>query len=157
MRSRPRQSQTKLLAAAAVLAVVLFVLLLALVISATSLSTGGAVDSASYAEELDLALTGADAAIGERLIAETDCATCHLIGEGRTAPLFDGLASVAGGRRSSLNAEQYLYEAIVFPGAHLVDGYANAMPNNYGERFSFVDIGHMIAYLLTLTGAEVEA
>lgn len=128
--------------------------MLAIALSATSSLQGGAVDSASYADELQLALTGADAAKGERLISETDCASCHILGEGRTAPLFDGLASVAGERRSPLSAEQYLYEAIVFPGAHLVDGYADAMPNDYGERFALADIGHMIAYLLTLVDEE---
>ncbi|MCY3864130.1 MAG: cytochrome c [Chloroflexi bacterium] len=157
MRTSPRQSQIKLIVAATVLAVAGFALLLALLIGATSSSNGGEIDSASYSDELDAALTGADAAFGERLIAETDCATCHLTGEGRTAPLFDRLASVAGQRRSPLSAEQYLYEAIVYPGAHLVDGYANAMPNDYGQRFSIADIGHMIAYLLTLTGEGVEA
>lgn len=157
MRTRPPQSQMKLIVAATVIAVALFVGLLAMVISATTSSKGGAVNSAAYADELREALAGADAAIGQRLIAETDCATCHLIGDGRTAPLFDGLASVAGERRPPLSAEQYLYEAIVYPGVHLVDGYANAMPNDYGQRFSLAEIGHMIAHLLTLTGAEVEA
>lgn len=157
MRTSPRQSQIRLIVAATVLAVAGFALLLALLVSATLSSSGGAIDGASYADELRAALAGADAAIGERLIAETDCATCHLTGEGRTAPLFDGLASVAGERRSPLSAEQYLYEAIVFPGAHLLDGYANAMPNDYGQRFSRADIGHMIAYLLTLTGEGVDA
>ena len=157
MRRRPRHSQMKLILAAAVVAGALFVALLAVLISATSSPDGGAVNSAAYADELQTALTGADAAIGERLVAETDCASCHLTGGGRTAPLFDGLASVARQRRPPLSAEQYIYEAIVLPGAHLVDGYANAMPNDYDQRFSLADIGHMIAYLLTLAGAEVEA
>lgn len=141
-----------MIVAVAVLAAALFVLILAVVINAAS-SSGGEVGSASYGDELEAALAEADAATGRRLIAETDCASCHIIGEGRAAPLFDGLASVAGQRRPPLNAEQYLYEAIVYPAAHLADGYTNAMPNNYGERFSLADIGHMIAYLLTLTDA----
>ena len=99
-------------------------------------------------------MAGADAAIGERLVSETDCATCHMTGDGTTAPLFDGLGSVAGERRPPLSAQQYLYEAILLPAAHLVDGYANAMPNDYGERFSPADLGHMIAYLLTLTAGN---
>lgn len=148
----PRQSQKVLIAAIALFATAAFVLILALVISDTSSPASGAVDSGAYANALATVLAGANAAIGERLIAENDCATCHLTGGGQTAPLFDGLASVAGARRPPLSAEQYLYEAIVLPAAHLVDGYANAMPNNYGERFSRADIGHMIAHLLSLTG-----
>ena len=150
----PRQTQTKLIAVVAALAAAGFGLMLALAINASSSNGSGPVDSASYAEDLATALTGADAATGERLVAETDCAACHLTGAGRTAPLFTGLASVAGARRPPLNAEQYLYEAIVFPAAHLVEGYANAMPNNYREHLSLADLGHMIAYLLTLTNGE---
>lgn len=149
-RRNPRQTQKKLIAAVAILAVAGFLLLLAMVISATSSSESEAIDSRSYVDELATALNGADATIGERLITETDCATCHLTGEGRAAPLLDGLASVAGARRPPLSAEQYVYEAIVLPAAHLVEGYANAMPNDYGERFSLADLGHMMAYLLTL-------
>lgn len=146
----PRQKQKQLLVAVAIFAPVAFGLLLALLSSRHSPSAPAAIDSGSYADALALALTGADSAIGERLIAETDCAVCHLTGDGRTAPLFDGLASLARARRPPLNAEQYLYEAIVFPAAHLVDGYANAMPKDYAQRFSPADLGHMIAYLLTL-------
>lgn len=146
-----RQAQKKLIIAVAVLIGLGFGLMLALVISATSSSNSAPIDSGSYADALKTALTGADAALGERLIKETDCAVCHLAGDGRTAPRFAGLASAAGARRPPLTAEQYLYEAIVFPAAHLVDGYANAMPGNYGDRFSLADLGHMIAYLLTLT------
>ncbi|MDE2636722.1 MAG: c-type cytochrome [Chloroflexota bacterium] len=134
----------------AILALAGFALLLALVISATSSSGAPAADSDAYAARLESALVGADAKIGEALITETDCATCHLAGDGSAAPLFDGLGSLAGQRRPALSAEQYLYEAILYPAAHLLDGYANAMPNNYGERFSPSQIGHMIAYLLTL-------
>jgi len=146
-----RQAQKKLVIVVAVLTGLGFSLVLALAISASSSSDSAPIDSGSYADALNTALTGADAAIGERLIKETDCAACHLTGDGSTAPRFAGLASVAGARRPPLKAGQYLYEAIVFPAAHLVDGYANAMPNDYGERFSLADLGHMIAYLLTLT------
>ncbi len=134
----------------AILALAGFALLLALVISATSSSAGAAIDNDAYAAELEAALAGADAKSGEALINETDCATCHLTGDGSAAPRFNGLGALASQRRPPLSAEQYLYEAILYPAAHLLDGYANAMPNNYGERFSPSQIGHMIAYLLTL-------
>ncbi len=150
----PRQTRKKLIVAVAVLVAAGFAALLSLVISATSSSRAGPIDSASYVDELEAAMAGADAAIGERLVSETDCATCHMTGDGTTAPLFDGLGSVAGERRPPLSAQQYLYEAILLPAAHLVDGYANAMPNDYGERFSPADLGHMIAYLLTLTAGN---
>ena len=153
-KSRSRQSQKKSFLAIIVVAAAAFALLMAWVLSSTSSSRG---ESDGFADALARAMAGADAEIGERLVAETDCATCHLTGDGRTAPLFDGLASAAAGRRPSLSAEAYLYEAIVSPAAHLVEGYAQAMPNNYGERYSEAELGHMIAYLLTWTADDSEA
>ena len=94
-----------------------FALLLALITNSTSSVETGAGDSASYADELATAMSGADAEIGERLVTESDCATCHLTGDGSAAPRFDGLGDVAGARRDSLGAEEYLYEAIVSPAA----------------------------------------
>ena len=155
--SNSRQAQKKLIIVLTVLTVLGFSLVMALVISSSASHEPAPSGSDAYAEALKAAMTGADAAIGERLANETDCAACHLTGDGSAAPLFAGLASVAGARRPPLNAEQYLYEAIVFPAAHLVDGYADAMPNDYGERFALADLGHMIAYLLTLTDGEGEA
>ena len=127
-----------------------FALALALIISETSSPAAASISAASYADEAAAVLQGADPGLGEKLIRETDCAACHLTGDGRAAPLFAGIGSAAGARRPPLDAEQYLYEAIVSPGAHLVDGYANAMPNDYGRRLSAQEIGDMIAYLLTL-------
>jgi len=138
-----------LLIAAAVTAA--FVLLLALIINSTQSSETPSINVDSYADEVAAALDGADAGIGEKLVADTECATCHVTGEGRVAPLFDGIGSAAGDRRPPLSAEQYLYEAIVLPAAYLVEGYVNAMPGNYAERYSTADLGHMIAYLITLS------
>jgi cytochrome c len=132
------------------LALMGFAMLLLLLINATSSKGAAAINSDAYAAELAAALTGADAFAGEALISESDCATCHLTGDGSAAPRFDGLGSLAEERRPPLSAEQYLYEAIVIPAAHIVDGYANAMPSNYADRFPPSDIGHMIAYLLSL-------
>lgn len=154
--SDSRQSKRRLLQAIVGLVAVGSALLLALVIHATTTPAAKSIESDSYASAVEAALDGADAAKGEALVRETDCAACHLIGEGRAAPLFDGLASAAGERRPPLSAEEYLYEAIIAPAAHLVDGYANAMPNDYGARYSQADLGHMIAYLLTFNGSAAD-
>lgn len=147
-----RRARTKLVLIIAIAAVAAFALALALILGETLTPDSGDINADSYADELAAALSGADADIGEKLIKETDCATCHLTGDGSAAPQFAGIGSIAGARRPPLDAEQYLYEAIVLPAAHLVDGYANAMPSDYGQRLSAQEIGHMIAYLLTLTG-----
>lgn len=143
--------RTKLVLIMGGAAVAAFALALAWIISESSTPQTGSIRADSYADEAAAALNGADPDIGERLVTETDCAACHLAGDGRVAPLFAGIGSVAGARRPPLDARQYLYEAIVLPAAHLVDGYANAMPSDYGQRLATQEIGHMIAYLLTLT------
>ena len=101
-----------------------------------------------------VALDNASAALGEALVVEYACSVCHITGAGRVAPPFDGLADRAASRRPHLSARQYLFESIVQPGDYLVAGYANAMPGNFADRLSQADIGHIIAYLLTLSAAE---
>ena len=96
------------------------------------------------------ALEFASAQRGAKLIVEYACSACHVAGEGRVAPLFAGIAGRAAGRRTGLSASEYLRESIVSPGAHLVEGYANAMPGNFGERLSGAEVADIVAYLLTL-------
>lgn len=109
------------------------------------------VSRTAYATEVAEALDGASAIEAEELLLEHNCNVCHVLGDGRVAPLFAGIAERAAARRPHLSAQGYLYESIVFPGAYLVDGYANAMPGNFAERLSSSEIGHIIAYLLTRT------
>lgn len=131
-----------------------FAVVIAGVISSSNASETSDIEADAYATEVAAALVDADAGIGADLAEAQDCGLCHVQGEGRLAPLFAGLADFAPERRPPLSAEQYLYEAILFPGAHLVEGYTNAMPNNYAERLSRQEIGHIIAYLLTFTADE---
>lgn len=143
--SRARRRRFVLALASACLAA--FALLLALLLNPEA--AGEAATSAAYRAELALALEDPDWIIGEKLSAQYECNACHMEGDGSTAPLFAGLADAAATRREQLDAEQYLYEAIVYPGAHLVDGYTDAMPNNYSDRLSPTEIGDLIAYLNT--------
>ncbi|MCY4070305.1 MAG: c-type cytochrome [Chloroflexi bacterium] len=141
-------------AALAVVAVVLiaFILLIAYVLIENSSGASTATLSEdSYADEVAAAMEGADADIGAGLINEYECYTCHVLGDGSQSPLFDGIGKYAAERRPPLSAEQYLYEATIFPGVHIVEGYSDSMPNNYDERLSEQEVGHIIAYLLTLT------
>lgn len=104
----------------------------------------------SYREEVDIALEGADPSIAEALIEAHNCAVCHVLGNGTVAPLFAGIATHVGERRPPLSAEQYLYESIMYPGRFVVEGFANAMPNNYHNELTQTEIGSIIAYLMTL-------
>ena len=148
--AKTRAAQKRALAGIIIAAVLAFALLLASVLHNSAPDSAGT--AGAYADEVSAALDGAEAAIGEELVVTYDCAACHLTGDGSNSPLFSGIAALASGRRPPLSAEQYLYEAILYPGAHLLDGYTNAMPNNYDERLSREEVGHIIAYLLTFKG-----
>lgn len=140
-------------AAIALLALAAFVAVLVALLSNSRPGSGG-IKAESYAEEVAAALTNADSQIGGDLIYELECNLCHLRGDGSMSPLFYGLADLAAERRPPLSAEQYLYEAILYPAVHLVAGYSNSMPNNYQDRLSQQDVGHMIAYLLGFKDGE---
>ena len=128
-----------------------FAIVIALTIGNSS-SDGGsaAISSSSYATELELIMDGADADIGAGLINEHDCFACHVLGDGSLSPLFDGIGTLAADRRPPLSAEAYLYESIVDPSVFLLEGYSDSMPNTYTESLTHKEIGHIIAYLLTL-------
>ena len=146
-----RQAKPAIVISIALLAAVAALFAIAFVVASAPLTAPAiAIDKHSYAEELDAAMAGSSAANGELLIAEYGCRACHVSGEGRVAPLFGGIAERAASRRPPLSAEQYLYESIFYPGALVLDGYANAMPANFRDRLTLTEIGHIIAYLLTL-------
>ena len=107
-----------------------------------------------HSAQLSRALDDADSNKGKALIAEYACGACHEASNERIAPAFQGIASRAASRQPALSAEAYLYQSITEPRAFVVPGYAQSMPLNYGQRLAQAEIGHIIAHLLTLTGAE---
>lgn len=152
-----RLTPTSLGSLTVLLSAALFVLILSIFVIAFTLSSRPSDETSQPASPSDFetavaeALDGASAADAEDLLVEYSCVVCHVSGDGRVAPLFAGVAERAASRRPHLSAQQYLYEAIVHPGAYLVEGYANAMPGNFAERLSSSEIGDIIAWLLTRT------
>jgi len=80
------------------------------------------------------------------------CAGCH--GNEIVAPLTASTwpALVSGERLSDpalagYTPEQYLVESIVHPQAYTVPNYAQAMPQNFGERLDIQMLADIIAYL----------
>lgn len=107
----------------------------------------------SYMDVVAPLIAQGDAARGEELVTQSyECYVCHIQGAGQTAPGFDGIATRAAEMRPPLTAEAYLYESIVLPGVHVVEGYPNSMPANYGTRISDAEMADILAYLLAQQG-----
>lgn len=102
-----------------------------------------------------------DAARGEQLATDKGCVVCHI--NTPTGPAWLATADEPGiGARtetrlgepgytgSAQDAHQYLFESIVLPNVHIVEGFQPIMPANYGETMTDEDLADLIAYLLTL-------
>ena len=152
----PKRNVSLLLALALFTLVALLFVYTFLAASTSNPDTIATARPGAYAVDAADALTGAQAREGAALLEEYNCVACHVLGDSRIAPRFAAIADRAGARRPAFSAEQYLFESIVDPGAFLVEGYANAMPANYALRLARKEIGHIIAYLMTLGGGAAE-
>lgn len=103
---------------------------------------------ARYTDSIEPMLADADTAQGETLVTETyECFACHVSAAGRTAPPYSEISDHAEAAGFD-DIAQYIYLSIVHPAQHVVEGYAAAMPQNYGVRMSDEELAHVIAYLL---------
>jgi mono/diheme cytochrome c family protein len=120
-------------------------LLVLLVVAACNPKTESAIDYE------DLPAAG-DAARGAELFTQAinsapPCSGCHMPGASASPELM-GFGAVAGTRVEGQDAREYTFYAIVEPARFIVDGYGNAMYNQYSEKLSEQDIADLIAYLL---------
>jgi cytochrome c len=110
----------------------------------------GSLTSDSCSEEVKALLANADPARGEELVTKKyECGACHIQGANKTAPEYAGLSERAATAHPPLTAETYIYESIMYPAAHMVEGFANTMPANYKTRLTEQELGDIIAFLLT--------
>ncbi len=100
---------------------------------------------AEATEEAGAAIEG-DPAAGEDLFTQ-NCAGCHGAQDG-AGPALTGMGERAATRVEGMSAEDYLHESIVDPSAHVVEGFADIMPKQYGTQFSEDEIADLIAYIL---------
>src|SRR2546428_5627039 len=57
------------------------------------------------------------------------CETCHRSGQkGTRAPDLAGIGARAGKTKPGMSAKQYILESLLQPGAYVVEGYPNIMP-----------------------------
>lgn len=115
-----------------------------------SAPTPAGLTADSYMDEVKRLLAGADPERGKILVTEVyECHVCHIRGAGKVAPDFVGLAQRAGKEHPPLQAAAYIYESLLNPAAHIVEGYSGAMPLNYVSRLKENELGDIIAFLLT--------
>jgi len=88
--------------------------------------------------------TGAD-------VLGTPCEGCHSLDgvDGEHGPTLQGISERAGERVPGMNAEEYLRQSILEPGAYLVEGYEDEMEPFYELLLTEDDIDDIVAYLLT--------
>lgn len=79
------------------------------------------------------------------------CSNCHMLTEEAAGgPGLANYGEIASTRVEGETAEEYTFNAVVYPALHLVEPYANIMPGNYGTLFGQQEIADLIAYLLEL-------
>ncbi len=110
-------------------------------------ATVGADEEAAGDEGEAAAVAVGDAANGEAIFAPA-CGSCHGP-EDSLGPAIVGMGERAATRVDGLSAEDYLYEAIVDPGAYVVEDFVNMMPPSYGDTYSEQELQDIIAFILT--------
>lgn len=69
-------------------------------------------------------------AAGEKIFREKgQCTTCHGIGRAGRGPDLAGVGARAGSRKPGTKAAAYLVESLLKPGAFVVEGFPNIMPD----------------------------
>jgi cytochrome c551/c552 len=94
---------------------------------------------------------------GEELFAQTvlegqaGCVTCHSLSPDQVlvGPSLATIGSDAASRVEGLDAEAYVRQSIVDPGAYVVEGFADNLMPNWGEILSDSEVSALVAYLLT--------
>ena len=94
-----------------------------------------------------------DAENGALLFAQNVCIACHDTTRNVTyvGPSLVGVGERAATREEGMSAYSYLYQSIVDPNAHVVEGFAQSiMPPMFGAHLTEAQINDLIAYLLSL-------
>ncbi|MEL6525267.1 MAG: c-type cytochrome [Chloroflexota bacterium] len=98
-------------------------------------------------------VANADPVNGETLFnSGVTCTSCHLV-ESEDSLVGPGLLDIpqrAETRVEDEIAERYLYNAIILPNDHVVEGYPAAMYASYPDDYTEEEIYDIVAYLMTL-------
>lgn len=88
---------------------------------------------------------------GEEVFSR-ECAACHSLSPDTVVvgPSLAGVATRAETRVAGMDAREYLETSILDPGAHVVDGFPDAMPATFGKELTGQELDALVAFLLTL-------
>ncbi len=90
---------------------------------------------------------------GALLFAQNTCVACHDTANDvvYVGPSLIGVGDRAAEYNEEQSAYSYLYQSIVDPNAHVVEGFPQSlMPPNFSSYLTEEQINDLIAYLLTL-------
>ena len=92
-----------------------------------------------------------EAVLGQQVFTR-ECGSCHSTAPDTTivGPSLAGIATQAETRVAGQDARTYLLNAIINPGDHLVEGFQDLMPSNFGTMLTGEEIDAVVAYLMTL-------
>jgi mono/diheme cytochrome c family protein len=79
------------------------------------------------------------------------CGGCHTIegiSTGAVGPILSQIGEVAADRQDGMSPEDYLRESILNPSAHIVEGYDDMMPKNFGDSLSDDELSDLVAFLM---------
>ena len=83
------------------------------------------------------------------------CEICHRIGQkGTRAPDLAGIGARAGKTKPGMSAKQYILESLLQPGAYVVEGYPNIMPqvDKLPIGLNRSEVWALVAFLESLGG-----
>jgi len=95
-------------------------------------------------------------AAGEKIFREKgQCTTCHGVGRAGRGPDLAGVGGRAGRRKPGTTAAAYLVESLVKPGAFVVEGFPNIMPDVSRPPIGLnrSELWATVAYLQSLGGS----
>ena len=80
------------------------------------------------------------------------CGACHAVVPDVVVvgPSLAGISTTAGTRMPNRSAEDYIFLSIMRPNDFIVDGYSEAMPQDFGKKLTGEEVDAIVAYLLTL-------
>nr|WP_290667488.1 cytochrome c [Ardenticatena sp.] len=91
------------------------------------------------------------AAEGKRIFSR-HCAACHSLSPDTiiVGPSLAGIGTRAAERIPDMDARTYIEQSILNPDAYIVEGFPNAMPNDFGKKLSGEELDALVHFLLTL-------